>query len=138
MYKNKNLYKWSNITAFEYELGVRQGVLSRGGNRCYHRLCYFFLLFYADDAVFFAKSVEELQNGIDILHEYCNRWKLLLNTDTESQIVCFKKGRRSHNEKWKYGDQELKVVASLSYLGIRVSATGSFHRAQRTLAVQAS
>ena len=57
-------------------------------------------------------------------------WKLLLNTE-KSQIVCFKKGRRSHNEKRKYGDQELKVVTSLSYLGIRISATGSFHQAQK-------
>ena len=62
--------------------------------------------------------------------------ELLLNTE-KSQIVCFKKGRRSRNEKWKYGDQELKLVTSLSYLGIRVSATGSFHQAQRTLGVQA-
>ena len=49
------------------------------------------LLFYADDAVIFAESIEELQNGINILHDYCNRWKLMLNTE-KSQIVCFKKG----------------------------------------------
>ena len=112
-------------------------VLSRGKTGVTTDDVKLFLLFYADDAVIFAESVEELQNGIDILHDYCNRWKLLLNTE-KSQIVCFKKGRRSHSEKWKYGDHELKVVTSLSYLGIRISATGSFHQAQNTLAAQAS
>ena len=96
-----------------------------------------FLLFYADDAVIFAESIEELQNGINIFHDYCNRWKLMLNTE-KSQIVFFKKGRQRSHEKWKYGEKELNVVTSLSYLGIRVSATGSFHQAQKTLTAQAS
>ena len=71
-------------------LGVRQGeclspflfamyvndmecVLSWGKTSVTIDTAKLFLLFYADDAVIFAESVEELQNGIDILHYYCNR-----------------------------------------------------------------
>ena len=32
-----------------------------------------FLLLYADDIVIFAKIPEELQNGLDILYDYCLR-----------------------------------------------------------------
>ena len=37
------------------------------------------LLLYADDIVLFAKTVEELQKSLDILEEYCDRWKLTVN-----------------------------------------------------------
>ena len=40
-----------------------------------------FLLLYADDIILFAKTAEELQDSLNILHEYSNRWKLKVNTD---------------------------------------------------------
>jgi len=38
-----------------------------------------FLLLYADDIVIFADSAEELQKGLEVLHVYCQRWKLKIN-----------------------------------------------------------
>ena len=38
------------------------------------------LLLYADDIVIFAESKDELQRRLDALLEYCNRWKLVVNT----------------------------------------------------------
>ena len=96
-----------------------------------------FLLFYADDAVIFAESAEELQNSINILFKYCNRWKLKLNTD-KSHVIVFKRGRKSNKEKWVYGTMELKVISNIDYLGLRLSSTGSFHQAQQKLASQAN
>ena len=43
-----------------------------------------FLLLYADDIIIFARSAEELQNNLDHLHEYCNRYKLIVNTSKTS------------------------------------------------------
>ena len=40
-----------------------------------------FLLLYADDIVIFGKTPEELQKSLDILEEYCSRWKLTVNTN---------------------------------------------------------
>ena len=150
--KTKIYVNGQKSQSVEYKLGVRQReclspfvfamyindmecALSRGNTGVTIDDVKLLLLFYADDAVIFAESIEELQNDINILHDYCNRWKLMLNTE-KSQIVCFRKGRRSCHEKWKYGEKELNVVTSLSYLGIRVSAIGSFHQAQKNISHQ--
>jgi len=39
-----------------------------------------FLILYADGIVVFAESKEELQRSLVALLEYCNRWKLVVNT----------------------------------------------------------
>ena len=39
-----------------------------------------FLLLYADDIIIFANTPEELQNNLDILAEYRNRNRLVVNT----------------------------------------------------------
>ena len=39
-----------------------------------------FLILYADNIFIFAESKDELQRIIDALLEYCNRWKLVVNT----------------------------------------------------------
>ena len=79
--KTKIFINGQTSQAFEYRLGVRQGeclspflftmyvndmecVLSRGKTGVTIDDVKLFLLFYADDAVIFAESVEELQNGI--------------------------------------------------------------------------
>ena len=152
--KTKVYVNGQTSASFEYKLGVRQGeclspflfamyvndmeeALSQGNTGVTVDDVKLFLLFYADDAVIFAESAEELQNGINILFRYCNRWKMKLNTD-KSQIIVFKKGRKSSKEKWSYGDMELKVTSNIDYLGLRFSSTGSFHQAQQKLASQAN
>ena len=48
------------------------------------------LLLYADDIIIFAESKYELQRRLDALLEYCNRWKLVVNT-RKTKIMIFKK-----------------------------------------------
>jgi len=48
------------------------------------------LLLYADDIIIFAESKDELQRRLDALLEYCNRWKLVVNT-RKTKIMIFKK-----------------------------------------------
>ena len=40
-----------------------------------------FLLLYAGDIVIFSDSPEGLQQSLDILFEYCNKWKLTVNIE---------------------------------------------------------
>ena len=139
---------------FECKLGVRQGEclspflfsmyindlemeLSTGNAGITVCDVKIFLLFYADDAVIFGESIEDLQGGIDTLFTYCNRWKLKLNTE-KSQVMVFKKGRRSAQETWRYGNVDIKVTNIIPYLGLVISANGSFNQAQVTLAAQAN
>ena len=66
-----------------------------------------FLLLYADDAVIFSETQEDLQHGIYILHDYCKRWRLEVNIQKTKIVVFRKGGRLSHDDHWFYGDQRL-------------------------------
>ena len=96
-----------------------------------------FLLFYADDAVIFATSADQLQTGINAFHEYCKKWKLKVNT-IKSKIIVFKKGRRVMRENWTYGDIDIEICNQIQYLGIILSSNGSFNSAQIKLSEQAT
>ena len=50
-----------------------------------------FMLLYADDIVFFANSPEELQLGLDLLSDYCKRWKLTINV-SKTKVLIFRNG----------------------------------------------
>ena len=36
------------------------------------------ILLYADDTVLFSESKEDLQRSLDLLHDYCVRWRLMV------------------------------------------------------------
>ena len=96
-----------------------------------------FLLLYADDITVFAETAVGLQNGLNILHEYCSKWKLTVNIE-KSKIMVFRKGGLLPNDlKFYYNGSELSIVSSFSYLGVVFTPEGSFSSAQQTLAGQA-
>ena len=53
-----------------------------------------FLLIYADDIVILSESEEGLLQGLDILQEYCDRWKLTVNIK-KTKIMIFRKGGKN-------------------------------------------
>ena len=96
-----------------------------------------FLLLYADDITIFAETSDGLQKGLDILKDYCTRWKLTVNTQ-KSKIMVFRKGGQlPRNLKFYYNNVELSIVDSFSYLGVVFTPGGSFSLAQNTLSGQA-
>ena len=95
-----------------------------------------FIVLYADDAVLLSESREDMQAGLNILSEYCKRWRLTLNTD-KTKVVIFRTGGRPNRlDKWYYNGALLEVVSYFTYLGLVFSRTGSFSCAQQTLAKQ--
>ena len=50
------------------------------------------LLLYADDIAFFSKHAEGLQKGLHISKDYCDKWKMIINTS--KIIMIFRKGVR--------------------------------------------
>ena len=95
------------------------------------------LLLYADDVEIFSDTPEGLQSQINKLFVYCQRWKLSLNTK-KYQIIVFKRGNHPCVHKWYYGDEEISVLRSLSYLGMVFSSNGKVVKTQATLADQAN
>ena len=96
-----------------------------------------FMLLYADDIVIFSKNAEELQVGLDVLVNYCNRWKLKVNVDKTKIMVFRKGGVLPRNLKFYYNGQQLEIVNKFRYLGVVFTAGGSFSECQNTLAGQA-
>jgi hypothetical protein len=52
-----------------------------------------FFLLYADGTVSFAETKDGLQHGLNIYKNYCDNWKLTLNT-TKTKLLVFTSGRR--------------------------------------------
>jgi len=82
---------------------------------------------YADDIIIMAEMPEEMQLVLNILEQYCNKWKL--NLDKYKTLW-------PRNLKLYY-DTELEIVSSFTYLGIVFTSGGSFSTAQQTLTGQA-
>ena len=140
---------------FESHLGVRQGeclspllfslyindleevLYLKGAKGVDTGLLKFFLLLYADDIVIFANSAEELQSNLNILEEYCNKWKLKVNISKTKVMVFRKGGRLPLNLQFLYQISPLEVVNKFTYLGIVFSSGGSLMHATKTLSGQA-
>ena len=52
-----------------------------------------FIILYADDIVIFGTTAKELQENLYFIKEYCNRCKLVVNTN-KTKIMIFRKGDR--------------------------------------------
>ena len=92
-----------------------------------------FILLYADDIVLMAENEADLQHCLEVLHEYCTRWKLSVNA-SKTKIVVFHKGRLPNNIHFKYGEQNIEIVTNFFYLGAVFTCGGSFMEMQKTLA----
>ena len=53
-----------------------------------------FMLLYADDAVVFAKSPQDLQSILNDTELYCRTWALKINTSKPKTMI-FEKGRHT-------------------------------------------
>ena len=77
-----------------------------------------FMLLYVDDIVVFAKTSDELQRGLDLLADYCKRWKLTIN-DSKTKVLVFRKGGvLPRNISCNYDGTPLEIVKSFKYLGV--------------------
>ena len=120
-----------------YVNDIEQEFITKGADGVDIGFLKLFVLSYADDIVIFFESSERLQKGLDILYEYCQRWKLTVNAK-KSKFIVFRKGDRlPQNLEFKYGDSVIEIVNKFSYLGIVFTPGGSFSEAQATLADQA-
>ena len=96
-----------------------------------------FMLIFADDTVIFAKTQKQLQNSLDLLLEYCSKWKLTINVSKTKVMVFRKGGVLPRNMVFYYNGVVLEIVKEFKYLGIVFTSGVSFSEAQNTLAGQA-
>lgn len=125
----KSMVKYNNELSNDFScyLGVRQGecpspflfsmylndiedVFIRNKFQGVHvDMLKLFLLLYADDIVILSESGPGLQNGLDILYEYCQVWKLKVNTN-KTKIMIFRSGGiLPRNLRFTYNDQNVEI-----------------------------
>ena len=80
-------------------------------------------LLFADDFVGVSDSKESLQKLIDVVHRFCNRWRLRANI-SKSAVMVF--SRNMVEGDWMWGKQKLPNVSSYTYLGVEFSHNGAW------------
>ena len=84
---------------------------------------------FADDIVLMSETADGLQNCINRLQGYCNKWNLTLNTHKNQVLIFNKGGLRLKKFKFYYEHDVLEITQSYCYLGIVFSACGTFNAA---------
>jgi len=128
---------------FESKMGVRQGdtlspllfnvyingiverVKAMGGGALVGEVRIPILMF-ADDMVLMAESEEELEGMMERVKDFCDQWRLEVNTGkTKVMVVCQDGGQVASVH---YGDEELECVREFTYLGTMFTADGKWDR----------
>ena len=94
------------------------------------------ILLYADDIILFANSSDALQHSLNVLEEYCLRWKLTVNTEKTKVMIFSNGGRTPSNLVFKYSNNVLEIVRQFKYLGCIFTSGGSFNEMQKNMAGQ--
>ena len=91
-------------------------------------------LLYADDLVLLSPTQQGLQQNLDLLEQYCQTWALAVNVK-KTRIMIFQKRPRSQGNKYKFnvGSNKIEHCTNYTYLGITISASGSFNLAVNEL-----
>ena len=95
-----------------------------------------FILLYADDTVLLAENANDLQNLLNIYSNYCEAWKLKLNT-SKTKVLFFSRGRQRRRS-FHFNDVSLDTVNEYKYLGILFNRSGSFFKTKQDIAKQAT
>ena len=86
-----------------------------------------FTLLYADDTIILAESPDDLQNGLDAVYEYCNRWQLTVNVD-KTKTVIFSRGKVRNRTRFTYGGEHIETIDDYVYLGAKFNFNAKFNK----------
>jgi hypothetical protein len=88
-------------------------------------------LLFADDLAVRTTTSIGMQRAINSIKEYCEEWKLKINTN-KTKIAVFKKGEKlSKYENWILGGEEIEVANEIKYLGIILDGRGKWEKEMR-------
>ena len=91
-------------------------------------------LLYADDMVIIGDSPNNLQQLLDKLHTWCNKWRLKVN-QSKTNVVHFRTSRtRQTDQVFNFGHFELETVSRYKYLGVILDENLSYNICASALA----
>ena len=86
-------------------------------------------LLYADDLIMLSESREGLQNCMDHLETYCDKWEMQVNLSKTKMVTFAKPDLTRKDTQITFGNQIIDSVSEYKYLGIVFSADGKFQSA---------
>ena len=87
-----------------------------------------YVLLYADDTIILAETAEDLQQALNGLNSYCQKWSLKTNI-SKTKLVIFSKGKVRKFPKFFLGADEVEMKDDYIYLGVTFNFNGSFKKA---------
>ena len=94
-------------------------------------------LLYTDDLVLIAESERDLQNMLNVLFDWCFKWRMKEN-EKKSKIIHFRNmSVERTNFVFKYGTQSIDIVDRYKYLGIVVNEFLNFDTTSTVVAESA-
>ena len=93
------------------------------------------ILLYADDMVLMADNENDLQKLLEIMYDWCSKWRLSLNKE-KTQVVHFRPSNKSSsNFVFLYGKDTLRTVSTYKYLGIILDEFLNYNACIKTLSI---
>jgi len=89
-------------------------------------------LLYADDLILFSETPSGLQKCLDILQNYCNKWKLTVNA-SKTKTMVMHNGKNITNSHFYFNGEEIMNTDHYKYLGTIISSKGNFKLAKEDL-----
>ena len=82
---------------------------------------------FADDIVILSETPEGLQNSLNNIQEYCEKWGLKINCDKTKVVEFNKPFRQKRPRAYFMAGEYIEVCKQFCYLGVEITSTGSFH-----------
>ena len=95
-------------------------------------------LLYADDMALLSLSSEGLQDSLNKLYTYCNKWKLEVSTIKTKVMIFNSSGGLLKGYRFYYNGISLEQVKEFKYLGTTFSASGNHQLPKEKLRKQAN
>jgi hypothetical protein len=89
-------------------------------------------LLYADDLVLISRSRAGLQQQLDSLNSFSEKWQLQINYDKTKVLVFNKSGKRC-TDHFHIGNTSVNCCTQYTYLGVDITSSGTYTAAKTSL-----
>ena len=106
--------------------------------KCLEQLSFYikiFIILYADKVIM-SETAEGLQQALLNFEQYCDLWKLKVNT--QKKFAIFSKRKYKAQRSFKLYDENIDIVDLYTYLGVVLNYNGNYCTAKKRLIDQAN
>ena len=95
-------------------------------------------LLYADDLVILSRSKSGLQNCLDTLHKWSEKWLLEVNLKKTKVMIMQKHKSKTKNMQFHIGKNPISITDEYTYLGLKLSPNTKFDSTSQQLSEKAT